>query len=156
MKKEYISRKGHEELYQKYLEIDKQIQDTMKKMGESAKRDNDLRENPEYMELRVQAMYTLPQQKENLFTRYQNAVIIEETEEYRNFDGKTVIMGTKVKLMIDGEEEEYKILGNKEENFKLSILSCDAPIAKAVIHKHLKETIKFNDMEISILSIEKF
>lgn len=155
MTKEYISRKGHEELYQRYLEIDKQIQDTMRKMGESAKRDNDLRENPEYMELRVQAMYTLPQHKENLFTRYQNAVIIEETEEYKNFDGNTVIMGTKVKLLIDGEEEEYEILGNKEGNLKLSILSCEAPIAKAVIQKHLKETIQFNGMEISILAIEK-
>lgn len=155
MTKEYISRKGHEELYQMYLEIDKQIQDTMRKMGESAKRDNDLRENPEYMELRVQAMHTLPQKKENLFARYQNAIIIEETEEYKNFDGNTVIMGTKVKLMIDGEEEEYKILGNKEGNLNLSILSCEAPIAKAVIQKHLKETVQFNGMEISILSIEK-
>ena len=155
MAKEYISRKGYEELYQRYLEMDKKIQDTMKKMGESAKRDNDLRENPEYMELRVQAMYTLPQQKEKLFTRYQNAIIIEETEEYKKFDGNTVIMGTKVKLMVDGEEEEYKILGNNEGNLKLSILSCDAPIAKAVIQKHLKETIQFKGMEISILAIEK-
>lgn len=155
MEKEYISRKGHEELYQEYLEIDKQIHDTMKKMGESAKRDNDLRENPEYIELRVQAMYTLPKQKQNILTRYQNAIIIEETEEYKNFDGNTVIMGTKVKLMIDGEEEEYKILGNKEGNLNLSILSCEAPIVKALIQKHLKETVEFNGMEISILSIEK-
>ena len=155
MTKEYISRKGYEELYQMYLEIDKEIQDTMRKMGESAKRDNDLRENPEYMQLRVQAMYNLPQKKEELFIRYQNAIIIEDTEEYKNFDGNTVIMGTKVKLMIDGEEEEYKILGNKEGNLNLSILSCEAPIAKAVIQKHLKETVQFNGMEISILSIEK-
>ena len=155
MAKEYISRKGYEELYQMYLEVHKQIQDTMKKMGESAKRDNDLRENPEYMELRVQAMYTLPQKKENLFTRYQNAIIIEETEEYKKFDGNTIIMGTKVKLMIDGEVEEYKILGNNEGNLNLSILSCEAPIAKAVMQKHLKETVQFNGMEISILSIEK-
>lgn len=155
MTKEYISRKGYEQLYQMYLETDKKIQETMKKMGESAKRDNDLRENPEFMELRVQAMYNLPRQKEELFTRYQNAIIIEETENYKNFDGNTVIIGSRVKLMIDGEEEEYVILGNKEGNLKLSILSCDAPIAKAVIHKHLKETIQFNGMEISILSIEK-
>lgn len=155
MVKEYISREGYEQLYQEYLEIDKKIQDTIRKMGESAKRDNDLRENPEYMELRVQAMYTLPKQKEELFDRYQNAIIIEETEEYKNFDGNTVIMGTKVKFMIDGEEEEYKILGNKEGNMDLLILSCDAPIAKAVMQKHLKEKVQFNGMEISILSIEK-
>jgi len=155
MVKEYISRKGYEELYQMCLEIDKEILDTMRKMGESAKRDNDLRENPEYMELRVQAMYNLPKKKENLFTRYKNAIIIEETDEYKNFDGNTVIMGTKVKLMIDGEEEEYKILGNQEGNLNLSILSCEAPIAKAVMKKHLKETVQFNGMEIFILSIEK-
>lgn len=155
MGKEYITRKGYNDLYQKYLEIDSQIQDTMKKMGESAKRDNDLRENPEYMELRVQAMYTLPKQKEEIFIRYQNAIIIEETEEYKNFDGNTVIMGTQVKLMIDGEGEEYKILGNKEGDLNRSILSCEAPIAKAIIQKHLNETVQFNGMNISILSIEK-
>lgn len=155
MGKEYISKKGYEDLYQKYLETDKQIQDTMKKMGESAKRDNDLRENPEYMGLRVQAMYTLPMQKESILSRYQNAIIIEDTEEYKNFDGNTVIMGTKVKLMIDGEVEEYIILGNNEGNLNLSILSCEAPIAKAIMQKHLGETVNFNGMEISILSIEK-
>ena len=150
-----MSENNYEKLCEEYHSMDQKITDTQRKMGESAKRDNDLRENPEYMELRVQAMHTLPQKKENLFARYQNAIIIEETEEYKNFDGNTVIMGTKVKLMIDGEEEEYKILGNKEGNMDLSILSCDAPIAKAVLQKHLKEKVQFNGMEISILSIEK-
>ena len=43
MVKEYISREGYEQLYQEYLEIDKKIQDTIREMGKSAKRDNDLR-----------------------------------------------------------------------------------------------------------------
>mgnify|MGYP001066017758 CR=1 FL=1 len=61
-----------------YESIDLEIQKTLKKMGESAKRDNDLRENPEFMELRVMAMHTLPAQKEELYWKIKKAVIIEK------------------------------------------------------------------------------
>ena len=67
---ELISKKGYEKLCEEYHSMDQKITDTQRKMGESAKRDNDLRENPEFMELRVKAMYTLPAEKEQLYKKY--------------------------------------------------------------------------------------
>lgn len=155
MSTEYISRKGYAELYQTYLDFDNQIAQYQKEMGESAKRDNDLRENPEYMALRVKVMYTLPEQKKIAYERYRNAIIIEDSEEYKNFDGTTIIKGTQVRLLIDGKEKIYTLLGSNEGNLKQNIISCDSPIAKALLSKKVGESIKFNNMEIVILSVKK-
>ena len=43
---ELISKKGYEKLCEEYQLMDQKIIDAQRKMGESAKRDNDLRENP--------------------------------------------------------------------------------------------------------------
>ena len=51
-----MSENNYEKLCEEYHSMDQKITDTQRKMGESAKRDNDLRENPEFMELRVKAM----------------------------------------------------------------------------------------------------
>lgn len=155
MSTEYISRKGYAELYQTYLDFDNQIAQYQKEMGESAKRDNDLRENPEYMALRVKVMYTLPEQKKIAYERYKNAIIIEDSEEYKNFDGTTVIKGSQVQLLIDGREESYTILGSSEGNLKQGIISCESPIAKALLSKKVGESIKFNNRDFVILSVKK-
>ena len=105
---ELISKKGYKKLCEELKNVDGEIIETQREMGESAKRDNDLRENPEYMELRVKAMYTLPQKKQKLYERVKDCKIIEETNEYKNFDGN-VIVGSKVKVICDGEEETYII-----------------------------------------------
>lgn len=152
----YISAKGYKKLEEDYYNIDKQIMETNKKMGDSVKRDNDLRENPEFMELRVKAMYELPQKKEDLWKKYQNAVIIEEMDEYKNFDGITVIIGAVVDVIFNGENCEYTILGSDEGNLKEGILSCKAPIAQALYGHKIGETIDFNGNKISILNIKKY
>ena len=46
---ELISRKGYEKLCEEYHLMDQKITDIQKKMGESAKRDNDLRECTLYL-----------------------------------------------------------------------------------------------------------
>ena len=59
----YISRKGYEKLLQQINEVDNEIVDVRRLIGESAARDNDLRENKEFLDLRVKAMYELPAKK---------------------------------------------------------------------------------------------
>lgn len=83
----FLSRKGKEKIYQQYLEVDKEIQQTNKAMGESVKMDNDLRENPDFMALRVKSMYDLPKKKKDLYTMYIDSIVIEDQPEYVNFDG---------------------------------------------------------------------
>lgn len=152
---EYISRKGHEKLYEECQNIDKEIFKYQQEMGESAKRDNDLRENPECMELRVKLTYVLPEQKRKVNERYDNAVIIEDTEEYRNFDGVTVIKGSEVEVLFDGEKETYTILGNSEGNLDENILSCDAPIAETLLGRKIGDIVNFNNFKVEILSVKK-
>ena len=99
----YVTKNGYDKLYENYLNVDNEIIEANRMMGESAKRDNDLRENPEFMGLRVKAMYELPAKKQSLWDKYNSAIIIEETEEYVNFDGNTIIRGCVVKINIDEE-----------------------------------------------------
>ncbi len=150
-----ISRAGLEKLKAEYEAIDAEIQRTINEMGESAKRDNDLRENPEFMELRVKAMHELPAKKENLRCRIQDAVVIEETREYKEFDGTTVIPGTSVTFTMEGAEKKFTILGCKEDDFKNGILACDAPLAEAMIGKHVGDKFSFNSRAIVIKNVEK-
>ena len=99
----FISKKGYEIKYNEFLNVDNEIIETNREMGESAKRDNDLRENQEFMQLRVKAMYELPQKKERLRLCCENAIIIEDMDEFKNFDGSKVIIGSTVKLDFDGD-----------------------------------------------------
>ena len=143
---ELISKNGYEKLCEEYHLMDQKITDTQRKMGESAKRDNDLRENPEFMELRVKAMYILPAEKEKLYKRMHDCMIIEECEFYKSFDGSKVIPGSKVVYDIDGDNES---------DLDNDIISAATPMAKALIDKHINEIIDFNGMKITIKSIEK-
>ena len=146
---ELISKKGYEKLCEEYHSMDQKIVDTQRKMGESAKRDNDLRENPEFMELRVKAMYTLPAEKEKLYKR------MHKCEFFKLFDGSKVIPGSKVMYDIDGEIETLTILGDNESDLDNDIISAATPMAKALMDKHINETIDFNGMKITIKSIER-
>ena len=117
--------------------------------------DSDLRENPEFMELRVKAMYALPKQKKELYEKLKNVVIIDDMEEYKQFDGKTVIMGSVVTLDIDGDTEVYTILGTEEGDVENGIINVNAGLAQAIIYHEVGEVIPFNGMTIKILKVEK-
>ena len=102
MRRELISRAGLAKLEEQYKDFDEEIQNTLTQMGNSAKRDFDLRENPEFMELRVKAMHILPAQKERVYWQIRNACVIEKTQEYMSFDGTMVIVGSTVTFDMDG------------------------------------------------------
>ena len=95
----YVTYEGYQKLNDEIGMQDVLHDEVEKEMGRSVKRDNDLRENPEYMELRVKAMYGIPAKKRELLQQYLSAVIIEETPEYINWDGETVIR--KCSITID-------------------------------------------------------
>lgn len=152
----YISRKGHEKLSQEIKAIDNEIIDVRRLIGESAARDNDLRENKEFMDLRVKAMYELPNKKRSLWDIYQQSQIIEDTPEYKNFDGKQVIIGSVVDIDFAGEECTYAILGSSEGDIDNNIISCDAPLSKALIGKKIGQEVIFNNQPIRVLAIRKY
>ena len=152
----YITKKGYENLYKEYKNVDMEIKQILKEIGESVKRDNDLRENSEFMQLRVKAMYELPAKKKEIWNQYKKAIIIEEQNKYINFDNKTVILGSVVTMNFSGDIYKYTILGTNEGNIENNILSCEAPISKAILGKKIGDKILFRNETIEILNVEKY
>lgn len=152
--KNYISLKGYYDLENRINEIDKKIVSTLKAMGESYKRDNDIRENSEFMQLRVQAMYSLPTEKQQLLDVYRTAVIIEETEMFQNWDGKTVIVGCDVEVLMNEELQKFRILGVSESDISNNIISCNTGLAQELLLHKKGEIICFNQMKVEIINVE--
>lgn len=149
----YVTINGYQKLYQEIIMQDTLHNNIEKEMGISVKRDSDLRENPEYMEFRVKAMYSIPNKKRELLQKYQSAVIIENTEEYINWDRNTIIRMCEVTLDYDGDIETYTILGSNEGDISQNIIACDSPLVTALLGKKINDEIIFNGFKIKILSI---
>lgn len=155
MEKYYVTRKGLEKLQDEFAMQDKIHDELEKEMGRSVKRDNDLRENPEYMELRVKAMYGVPAAKRELLLKLQNVVVIEDTDEYKNWDGQTVIRKCVVVIDYNGDVDEYKILGENEGDVMNGILSCKSPIVLSLLGKKPGDVVYYNSEPIKILEVKR-
>lgn len=150
----YISLQGYHNLENQINAIDAKIQGTLNEMGESYKRDNDIRENLEFMQLRVQAMYSLPAEKQKLLDTYKKAIIIEETEMFKNWDGETVIIGCDVEVSMNNELECFRILGETESDIDNNIISCNAGLAQALLSHKKGDIIRFNGILIKIIDVK--
>ena len=150
----YISLKGKKILEEKLENIDKEIIETYRLMGESTKIDNDLRENPEYNELQNKVSYKLPYEKERIRNILNNSLVIEEEEFYKEFEGSRVIIGSKVTLSIDSIEEVFYIVGEGEEDPFNNIISYNCDFALNLIGKRINESYKYKNSFIKVISIE--
>ena len=150
----YLSRKGKKILEDKLESIEKEITETYKMMGESTKIDNDLRENPEYLELQTKVSYKLPLEKSRIKETLNNSLIIEEQDYYKSFNGDKVIVGCKVTLISNGEEEIYSIVGYGEEDPFNNIISYNCDFANSLIGKTLNSEFNYKNSSIKIVKIE--
>ena len=151
----YFTREGFEKMKYEYDTIEHKLEMTTRAMGKSDEMDSDLRENPEFMELRVKAMYAIPNRKKELGEQIRNAIIIEDTDEYKNWDECTVIRKCIIDLSVDGDDETYTVLGYNEGNINENILSCEAPLVLSLLGHKIGETVIFNDMRIKIKDVKK-
>ena len=138
----------------KLLMIENEIIETYRLMGESTKIDNDLRENPEYLELQTKVTYKLPYEKNIIKEKLNNSLIIEDQDFYTNFDGNEVIIGSKVTILYNGDEEEYLIVGDGEEDPFNNVISYNCDFANNIIGKKLNEEFKYREADIKIKKIE--
>ncbi len=150
----YLSKKGKKILEDKLEKIEKEIIETYKLMGESTKIDNDLRENPEYNELQTKVSYKLPLEKSKIKEILNDSLIIENQDFYKNFKGEEVVIGSKVTVLYNGDEEEYYIVGHGEEDPFNNIISYTCDFAINLIGKKTNEEFKFKNANIKILKIE--
>lgn len=151
----YAMRKELKELEKQLQDINAEIKKTTKEMGESESRDSILLENTEFQELRYRVMYVLPQKYRDAKAVLDNIIIIDDTEEYLNFDGITVIRGAKVRFFFEDEEREetLEILGSKAKYKKNQCVSCDAPLIKVMLGRKQGEIVEFNGRRVHIKEV---
>jgi len=156
----WISKKGLANLEKQYQEILNEERETQKKIGESVKMDNDLRENPDYMQLQTKAVSELKYKKNKVKEVMNNHKIIEDAPSYKNFIDDYVSVGSKVKVQFeDNEVDVFTILGYGESNLEKNIISYLSPLGQALLDQKTGQELAFSpqgiDQKILILSIEK-
>lgn len=156
----FISKKGFQELQQKRENLIKELEKCRWEMGESVKRDNDLRENPEFMSLRVEVMYTLPQKLQEIECVLNSCKIIEETGNFKKSNFDKVSLGSKVTLQDkDGNTLSYLILGYEETDIENHIISYLSSLAQNLIGKGIGNIVVINttkgEIKTKITRIEK-
>lgn len=99
----------------------------------------DLKENAEYHAAKEQQGF-LEGRISEVESKLANAQIIDVTKLAKN--GR-VVFGTTVKLLNISTDEEvkYKIVGDDEADLKLSMISVNSPIARAMIGKNKGDSV---------------
>jgi transcription elongation GreA/GreB family factor len=145
------------DLVKKNLEgVRDEIDDALRLMGEFSKDETSVYENNAFLEQRRRIMHELPQRLERILPCRATVIFIEETDDYKNFDGETVIRGSRVTIRRGDEEpESYDILGSYEADPLNGILSCDCALAKALIGAKKGSEIPFNDQKVVIMEVER-
>ncbi len=138
----YLSRRGLERLSAQRDQLRKDLQRSTKEMGESVKRDNDLRENPEYMQLQTKVSYELPNKIAEITKILGTHLLIEETEAIKGGHFDEVQVGMQVTLEDEnGVERHISILGYEEGNPAKGIVSYLSPVAKMLMHKGVGDEV---------------
>lgn len=145
-KKFFLTKKGLELLQQQIVEVQNEIQDCIKKMGESAKRDNDLRENPEFLALRTRSEYQLPAKLTELRGILSNYVLVEDMPHIKSNDMGHVSVGCKVTLVDENSlEKVIHILGYGESDPASLVVNYQAPLAKSLL-----ELMEGDEVELAL------
>ncbi len=102
----------------------------------------------------VSSIYLEPGKKKQLQEELSTATIIEETDEFLNWDYNTVIRMCKVGFTMNGIKQEFTILGKNECDTFNKILSCEAPLVLALLGHSVGDTVTFRDKTIYIDSVK--
>lgn len=132
----YVTRSGLRVLTQKQKELIEDLERSTRAMGHSASLDNDLRENPEFMQLRTKVTYALPSKISELEKVIRTAKLIENTDHIQNQDFHEVMPGLEVEMESEaGELRIHSILGYEEGDPQKGIVSYLSPVGEKLMHK---------------------
>ena len=139
----YVTRKGLSVLAQKQKELVEDLEKSTRAMGHSASLDNDLRENPEFMQLRTKVTYELPNKIAELESVIRLARLIDDAEHIQNQDFQEVMPGMEVEMESeDGELRVHSILGYEEGNPQQGIVSYLSPVGEKLMNKIVGDEVE--------------
>ena len=139
----YYTREGFKKLRNSLDETRIEYEQSLRRLGDVEK-DNNLSESTEFIQERFKITYSYSAERSKIIENLNNAVIIEDTEEYKNWDGQTISRKCEVTIDYNGTEVTYKILGENEADIDNDVLSCSAPIVLSMLGHRVGEFIDFN------------
>lgn len=152
--KQKYTKEGYRKLTEEYEYLTKTKREEVKKAIAEARSFGDLSENSEYDEARNEQAKVEARIKE-LETLIQNAEISDDDD----FDEDVIGLGSTVKLLNNGTEFTYSIVGSNEANpfeYKISDMSV---IGKALIGKRAGDevnvTTNAGQVAISVLEVSR-
>lgn len=151
-----LSRPGLLRLKQRKQSLIDDLENSTRAMGHSASIDNDLRENPEFMQLRTKVTYQIPNELEQVDRILRTYVLIEQQPQFQIDELDEVIPGCRVTLNpVDGGAPlEFVILGLGDGNPACGIVSYEAPIAAAMLHHVVGDEVRLPGRGETMFSIE--
>lgn len=146
-----------EEGLQKAKDCLEQIKEKYKKdiMDLSGERENKLCESGSFLFSRTELSNKFLYESRKLLERINKAILIEQTDEYINWDGLTVIKKSEVIIDFDGEIETYKILGDGETDLEENIITYETDLAKALLGHKINDVVSFRGCNIIIKDVKK-
>ena len=150
----YYTREGFKKLRNSLDETRIEYEQSLRRLGDVEK-DNNLSESTEFIQERFKITYSYSAERSKIIENLNNAVIIEDTEEYKNWDGQTISRKCEVTIDYNGTEVTYKILGENEADIDNDVLSCSAPIVLSMLGHRVGEFIDFNGNTIYVENIRR-
>ena len=142
MNKVPMTVRGHELLQAELKQLKRVDRPAVIQAISEARAHGDLKENAEYHAAKEQQGFIEGRIKE-LEGKLSNLQIIDVTA--IDARGK-IVFGSTVELLDEGSGEEisYKIVGEDEADIKQGLISCNSPIARALIGKSEGDEISFS------------
>lgn len=137
MERQPISREGYDKLRDEIRQMEEVDMPAIAERIKTAREEGDLKENAEYHAARETQGYM--QAKINqLKTKLSHCHIVERTDGPKD----TVAFGTTVTVKVNGDEEQYELVGPGEEDYDGDIMKIltNSPIGAALIGKKAGET----------------
>ena len=137
----FVTRKGLQNLHGRLRDMAEEMRTCITRMGESANDYNDLRENPEFLQLRTKATYEIPKAIAELESILSNISIIEEQPEIASGAPSYVVPGCMVELDSSAGKRTVHILGVGESAPDKGIVSYETPVGQALLELELGDDV---------------
>jgi transcription elongation GreA/GreB family factor len=152
-----LSRPGFLKLKQRKQFLIDDLENSTRAMGHSASIDNDLRENPEFMQLRTKVTYQIPNELAEIDRILRAHILIDQQDLFQSDKLDEVIPGTQITLQPDDDTPplELIILGLGDGDPSRGIVSYLSPIAAAVLHHTIGDEVRLPGRGETIFEIQK-
>lgn len=157
----YLTRKGLKNLDDKLIVHEEKTRELLRQLGETCVDDPDLPENLLSKEIRTKFQGELPAEKRRLLGMKAAAIMVEGSEEFLTKPQDVVWIGSEVSYCNINNRTDIEtliILGALESDVMNSVISYEAPIAKAMMNKKAGDVFNLNndtDESFEIISVKR-